>query len=62
VYCHDDAHSRGVLGEHVDGAGGGDEDTLVYRDDDTGDGAESSGSALGDLLKKAMEEKSKGRS
>jgi hypothetical protein len=59
VYCHDDAHSRGVLGEYVDGSAAGDERRLVYSEEPGVGEAESGGSALGDLLKKALEEKGK---
>jgi hypothetical protein len=57
VYCHDDAHSRGVLGEYVDGSAAGDERRLVYSEEPDEGGAESG--VLGDLLKKALEEKGK---
>jgi hypothetical protein len=56
VYCHDDAHSREILGQYLDGAAGRDEG-LVYKDE--------AGSGLGTLaeqLTKAMENKKKARS
>ncbi|MDW7711609.1 MAG: YajD family HNH nuclease [Deferrisomatales bacterium] len=53
VYCHDDAHSRGVLAEHVGGQGGRDERPLAH-------GEEAAGAAgLGDLLRQALERKGK---
>ena len=49
VYCHDDIHSRGMLGDYYDGSGGGAGGEVVYRD--------SSGSSgfgtLADKLRKA---------
>lgn len=49
VYCHDDIHSRGMLGDYLDGTGGGAKGEVVYRD--------SSGSSgfgtLADTLRKA---------
>lgn len=54
VDCHDDVHSRTVHGEYV--AGGSDhERRLVYGEGEGGDG--SGGSSLGDILRKALEEK-----
>ena len=53
VYCHDDAHSRGVHGSYVDGAPAKDEGRLVYQDE-----AEAgAGSSMGDLLRQALEKK-----
>ncbi len=49
VYCHEDVHSREILGEYYDGRGGKDAG-LVYGD---GKGRSASGfGSLGDLLKK----------
>ncbi len=56
VYCHDDAHARSVLGEYVDGRAGGDERPLVHADEK----GEGTGSAMGDLLRQALERKNKG--
>jgi hypothetical protein len=53
VYCHDDAHSRGVLGEYVGGRKARDERRLAYGDEGAG------GTSLGDLLRKALEGKEK---
>jgi hypothetical protein len=53
VYCHDDAHSRGVLGEYVSGAGAEDNSRLVHADD------RERSATLGDLLAKALERKGK---
>lgn len=30
AYCHEDVHSRGILGDYLDGAGRGKESTVVY--------------------------------
>lgn len=52
VYCHEDVHSRSVLGEYLGGSGGGKEEGLVYQDDRM---KQASGSGLGtlaDYLKK----------
>lgn len=56
VYCHEDAHSRDILGNYMDGAGGGRESELVYRDKTEGN------SILGDKLRKALENKTRSRS
>jgi hypothetical protein len=50
VYCHDDAHSRGVLGGYVEGAEPKDERRLAYRDDEQG----SQPSSLEILMREAM--------
>ena len=57
AYCHEDVHSRGILGDYMDGTAGGRESSLVYRDE-----AGSAGSTLGDKLRKVLEEKTKSRS
>lgn len=53
VYCHDDAHSRGELGEYVGGRKGGDHTRLAH------DEGEAGAASLGDLLKRALERKGK---
>ncbi len=53
VYCHDDAHSRSVLGEYVNGQTTEKTGRLVYEDPGAGSGS----SSLGDLFKKALEGK-----
>ncbi len=52
VYCHDDAHSRGVLAEHVAGVPDREATRVVHEDPGGGSGA-----SLGDLLKAALEKK-----
>ena len=54
VYCHDDVHSREILGNYMDGAAGGRENSLVYRDE-TG----AAWGSLGDKLRKVLEDKTK---
>jgi hypothetical protein len=59
VYCHEDTHSRGVLGDYLQGSSGDREAEAVYRSD-TGEVQEKSGlGSLGEKLKKALEEKKK---
>lgn len=53
VYCHEDVHSRGILGDYLNGAGGR-ENTLVYQDQ-----TQTLGGALGEKLKKALAQKTK---
>ena len=52
IYCHEDVHSRELLGDYLHGTSGGHESSLVYGDRDV------SGS-LGEKLRKAMEKKGK---
>lgn len=56
VYCHEDVHSRGILGDYIDGAGGGRESSLVYQDQE-----QTVGGTLADKLKKALADKVKSR-
>ena len=58
VYCHEDVHSRGLLGDYLEGtAATPREETVVYRDEAAA-GAGGLGT-LGDRLKKALEAKSR---
>ena len=57
VYCHEDVHSRGLLGDYLDGSAPSREQTLVYRDE-TDPGAKGLGT-LGDRLQKALDKKKK---
>ena len=60
VYCHEDTHSRGVLGDYLEGSTPAREVTLVFRDESDKNGLDSGLGALGEKLKKAlMEKKSK---
>lgn len=51
VYCHDDAHSRSVLAEYVDGGSREEQTRVVYEDPG------AAGGGLGALLQKALAEK-----
>lgn len=56
VYCHEDAHSRELLGDYLEGAPGGRDYGVAYEEErGAGDGGLGS---LGDKLKKALLEKS----
>jgi hypothetical protein len=55
VYCHEDAHSRGLLGDYLEGKAAPQEEVLVYRDEDAA-GVKGLGS-LADRLKTAIESK-----
>ncbi len=57
VYCHDDIHSRGVLGDYLEGTAPARETTLVFRDDSNKEGPDSGLGALGEKLRRAMTEK-----
>ena len=57
VYCHEDVHSRGLLGEYIAGDGGGRESSLVYQDQE-----QKVGGTLGDKLKKVLADKTNFRS
>jgi len=57
VYCHEDIHSRSVLGDYLEGAATARETSLVFRDESDKDDAGSGLGALGEKLKKAMMEK-----
>jgi len=48
VYCHDDIHSREILGDYLDGRNPGAKGEIVYRDESPGGFG-----TLGDKLKKA---------
>lgn len=52
VYCHEDAHSRGLLGDYLEGTAASREEVVVYRDEEAG-GEKGLGS-LGDRLKMAL--------
>ena len=54
VYCHEDVHSREVLGEYFDGTSGAKDTVTVYRDEPVNDGGFGS---LGEKLQKALKNK-----
>jgi len=59
VYCHEDVHSRELLGEYLEGSSGEKEVSLVYSNDKENKGGNSSLGALGQKLISAMEKKRK---
>lgn len=57
AYCHEDVHSRGLLGDFLAGSAGTPrEEAVVYRGDAAA-GSEQGMGSLGDRLKKALEAK-----
>ena len=56
VYCHEDSHSRELLGDYMDGSTGGKESSLVYQE-----APQTGWNALGDKLRKVLEDKTKTR-
>lgn len=56
AYCHEDVHSRSLLGDYLEGASGADECSPVYEDERKETTASGLG-VLGEKLKKAMEKK-----
>ncbi|MDI9569664.1 MAG: YajD family HNH nuclease [Pseudomonadota bacterium] len=56
VYCHENAHSREVLGDYLDGAAAAREAELVYQDRTEGKGSPVAGS-LGEKLRAALARK-----
>jgi hypothetical protein len=55
VYCHEDVHSRGLLGDYLEGAHAPREEAVVYRDEKA-DGPRGLGT-LGDRLQDALGKK-----
>jgi hypothetical protein len=53
VYCHEDAHSRGVLADYLGRNNSGRDVSLVYDDPQSGTGS----GLLADKLKKALQKK-----
>ena len=53
AYCHEDLHSRGVLGDYMEGTAVSREQVVVYRDEAAVGGM----GVLADKLKKALEKK-----
>jgi len=59
IYCHENVHSRELLGDYYDGSSGDKAGTVVYKTDST-TGKEGPGlGALGEKLQKAMRKKKK---
>jgi len=59
VYCHEDIHSRGLLGSYLEGARGEKEGALVYSGRGTPDEGTEGLGRLGEKIVKAMKEKKK---
>jgi cytochrome c553 len=53
VYCHEDEHSRGLLGDYLAGEAADREAVVVYREEEAPQGLGS----LGEQLRKAMQTK-----
>ncbi len=53
AYCHEDVHSRGLLGDYLEGTEHAREQIVVYRDDSAAKGM----GALAEKLQKALEKK-----
>jgi len=56
VYCHDDTHSRSILGDYLEGASGSKDVGLVYLDEMPG-GTAPERSLLGEKLQQALQRK-----
>ncbi|MDD5475359.1 MAG: YajD family HNH nuclease [Syntrophales bacterium] len=52
VYCHDDIHSRGILGDYLEGSRGSTRGDVVYRDDSGSSGFGTLAHKLDKLRKK----------
>ena len=57
VYCHEDVHGRGILGEYLAGASSQSDSSLASGDLRGKDNPPVKLASLGDKLKKAMEKK-----
>jgi len=57
VYCHEDTHSRGLLGDYLEGGSSGRESSLVYGEGEFGKSSSSGTGSLGEKFKIAMEKK-----
>jgi hypothetical protein len=57
VYCHEDVHSRELLGDYLEGLSGRSEYGLAYGDHGVESKPLSNMGSLGEKLKKAMENK-----
>jgi hypothetical protein len=54
AYCHEDVHSRGLLGDYLEGTTATRDQAIVYRDE----ASEGGMGTLADKLRKALEKKS----
>lgn len=57
VYCHEDIHSRGILGEYLDGAPAGRESVIVYSEESAGKDSPNPLGTLGRKLSEGMKKK-----
>jgi hypothetical protein len=59
AYCHEDVHSRGLLGDYLEGTSASREETVVYQDESVA--GRKGLMTLGDQLKRALEIKKQRR-
>lgn len=59
VYCHEDEHSRELLGEYYNGTTHQREAAVVYADDAPSQAPEVGGGTLAEQLKRALEKRDK---
>lgn len=59
VYCHEDEHSRGLLGEYYEGTNHKREAAVVYADDTRQVDPETGRGSLAEQLKRALENRGK---
>ena len=59
IYCHENVHSRDLLGDYYEGSSGDKAGTVVYKSDNETGTKESGLGSLGEKLKKAMQKKEK---
>ncbi len=52
VYCHEDAHSRGLLGDYLEGGDGGRGSSIVYESEEEKGGIGGLGRKLKDAFKR----------
>lgn len=59
VYCHEDVHSRGLLGDYLQGVSEGRESSLVYGDREETQTSGGMAGSLGEKLRAALEKTKK---
>ena len=59
IYCHDNIHSRELLGDYFDGAAGEKGSSVVYEHGNDSDKTASGSGILGEKLQKALKKKAK---
>lgn len=62
VYCHEDVHSRGILGDYLEGSPGSVEADIVYTDSEIKNEPAAGLGVLGEKLKQALGKKDRSRS